>query len=168
MRTDTIVGYSYRADIYCPEHIVGALKGRDDVAPAGFDMEAEHLLDQVAAYNLIDREDESSFDSDDFPKVAFRDQVRKLADCHEGDADTDHDLREIAAAWHGGQASALYSFASSGTVTDGASLEVSHCLREAAPNDVEALEALEALEAFFEECEAQADRCSSCGELLVT
>ena len=80
MRTDTIVGYSYRADIYCPEHIVGALRGRDDVAPAGFDMEAEHLLDQVAAYNLIDREDESSFDSDDFPKVAFADQVRGMAD----------------------------------------------------------------------------------------
>ena len=75
MRTDTIVGYSFRADIYCPEHIVPAL-GRGTM-PA---YAAEEELDAIAAETGIDRGDESSFDSDDFPKVAFRDQVRGMAD----------------------------------------------------------------------------------------
>ena len=71
MRTDTIVGYSYRADIYCPEHIVPAL-GRGTM-PA---YAAEEELDAIAAETGIDRQDERNT----FPKVVFADQVRGMAD----------------------------------------------------------------------------------------
>jgi hypothetical protein len=39
-------------------------------------------------------------------------------------------LRNIASDWHGGQSSALYAFASTGTIVSGLEAEVRHCLRE--------------------------------------
>lgn len=71
-----IIAYAYRAALYCPDCIVHALP-RDVLSPAAYDMRAEDVLDQVAAYDGIDRYDEYSFDSDDFPKVAFS--------CEDGD-----------------------------------------------------------------------------------
>ena len=55
-------------------------------------------------------------------------------------------LRETASAWHGGQWSPLYAFASSGTVVAGAASEAEHCLRfytdDASDTDRAALRAL--------------------------
>lgn len=63
----TIVGYTYRADIYCPDCIHVAMgwatfMARQSVA------DAEAILDILADERGIDREDEYSFDAGYFPK----------------------------------------------------------------------------------------------------
>jgi hypothetical protein len=71
IRPDTIVGYTYRADQYDPTCIIEEVIARREASPAARDMPTEDVLDQIAASNAIDREDERSFDSDHFPKVIF-------------------------------------------------------------------------------------------------
>lgn len=80
MSTDSIVGYMYEADLYCPEHIVEQLARRQwaaDPVEAGRVIErcardsAESALDALAHDLAIEREDETTFDSDDFPKVVL-------------------------------------------------------------------------------------------------
>jgi len=80
-RPDDIVGYTFKADTYCPDHIiaqlpVGPSEDFDGWALAhGVTMTAEQNLDEIAYAFGIDRGDEASFDSDYFPKVVFRDQA---------------------------------------------------------------------------------------------
>jgi hypothetical protein len=80
-RPDDVVGYVFKADLYCTEHIfdrlpVGPSEDFDGWALAwGSEMPTEQNLDEIAAAFGIDRGDESSFDSDYFPKVVFRDQA---------------------------------------------------------------------------------------------
>ena len=80
-RPDDIVGYTYKADHYCPSHIVerlptGPSEDFDGWALAhGVTMTAEENLDEIAVAFGIDRGDEASFDSGYFPKVVFRDQT---------------------------------------------------------------------------------------------
>lgn len=65
-----IVGYMYKADLYCPRCIVGKTQkvwSPNEPEP----MEAEAILDRLAQYLYIDRNDESSFDSGEFPKVVY-------------------------------------------------------------------------------------------------
>lgn len=75
-----IVAYMYKADIFQPEDIVEHMANNAAVPihlwPQVLDgnLSAEEALDIIAADAGIDRENESSFDSDDFPKVVFRDQ----------------------------------------------------------------------------------------------
>lgn len=69
MRSDTVVGYTYAADIYCPDHIVAVM------GEAAYGYRAEQRLHQLAWSRNIDRYDERTFDSDDFPKVIFADMV---------------------------------------------------------------------------------------------
>lgn len=94
MSSYDIAGYTFNADIYCPSCIV-------EMLPAGpgqpFDgwalangadpMATEDNLDEIAAAFGIDRYDESSFDSGDFPKVVFEDMAEDADDvcgnCHE-------------------------------------------------------------------------------------
>lgn len=40
-------------------------------------------------------------------------------------------MRKVASDWHGGQASPLYAYASTGTITNGLTREIRSCLREA-------------------------------------
>jgi hypothetical protein len=75
-----IVGYAYQADEYCPGCIVAEL-GRPDSLPPFGGLAAEDCLNQVAAVFGIDRQDESSFDGYEFPKVILREQVSSLIDC---------------------------------------------------------------------------------------
>ena len=85
-RLDDVVGYVYRADFYCPAHIVGRLptgpsEDFDGWALAhGVLMSAEANLDEIAAAFGIDREVEESFDSDYFPKVVFRDITSSIGE----------------------------------------------------------------------------------------
>lgn len=78
-----IVAYTYRADLYCPECIVdvaGGILGRE----SAFHLDStESRLNALAKARGIDREDEATFDSDDFPKVVFRDQVEDENRCGE-------------------------------------------------------------------------------------
>lgn len=72
----TVCGYTYQADIYCPEHVCEAVAldaRRFGVVPGRMDYEdAEDYLKRMAPmYGIKDRTDEYTFDSDQFPKVIF-------------------------------------------------------------------------------------------------
>lgn len=86
MARDTIAGYTYRADVFCPVCVVAQLPA-DVLSPAAFSMPTEDVLNQVAAYMTVDRFDEYSFDSDEFPKVIFAvqlDDTELCGNCGEG------------------------------------------------------------------------------------
>lgn len=80
-RSDEIAAYSYRAEILCPACTVDALIASGDAVPAARDMPAEAVLDQCAEALAVDRDDESIFDSDQFPKVVHLDQVAADEQC---------------------------------------------------------------------------------------
>lgn len=67
MRPDDLVGYQFRADFYCEEHILPEMGA--EPKPGNVELGLEWLADERG----IERENESSFDSGDFPKVLFRD-----------------------------------------------------------------------------------------------
>ena len=72
MSFDTVVAYTFKADIYCPACIVRSFK---NVAPDHVvdDLNyAEEILAAAATIIGLDRLDEHTFDSDDFPKACFR------------------------------------------------------------------------------------------------
>lgn len=74
MHATDIVAYAYAADIYCPdctrhmaEGAISALVGRV-VYPS---WPTEGTLDVWAAAAMVNRHEEETFDSGDFPKVVF-------------------------------------------------------------------------------------------------
>ena len=85
---DTIVAYTYWADTYCPDCIVAQVVSDEHNPRAERANEATHYL-ATAEENLnrmaraldIDREDERTFDSDDFPKVVFSVQIEEPETC---------------------------------------------------------------------------------------
>lgn len=87
-----IVGYTFDADIYCPDHIIEALPTGEGGAydgwalASGVRMSTEDNLKEIAAAFGIEREDEATFDSGDFPKVIFASQLEddeRCGVCHE-------------------------------------------------------------------------------------
>jgi hypothetical protein len=68
-----IVGYTFSADNYCERHIFGAMGKRRLPGRS-----AEESLDTYAKQRGIDRQDERSYDSGNFPKVIFRDQAHDV------------------------------------------------------------------------------------------
>lgn len=76
-----IVAYTFKADTYCPECIIGQLPTGEDEAFDGWGLgngvylSTEDNLSEIAYAFGIDREDEYSFDSGDFPKVVFSSQI---------------------------------------------------------------------------------------------
>lgn len=66
-----IAAYTYRAEILCPTCVIEALIHDGLAAPAARDMNEERVLDQIAEANAIERYNEWSYDSDEFPKVVF-------------------------------------------------------------------------------------------------
>lgn len=76
-----IVGSGFQADNLCPPCTIRALPtgegqafdGREDMSTPP--MSAEENLTGIAQAFGIDRDNESSFDSGDFPKVIFSTQV---------------------------------------------------------------------------------------------
>jgi hypothetical protein len=75
-----VVAYTYAADIYC-EHCI-AVRFEREQGPSIFDG-AEAILDVRATELGIDRYDESTFDSGDFPKVVFADMLDEDDRCGE-------------------------------------------------------------------------------------
>lgn len=77
MNATDVVGYMFQADIYCPDCIGGVLTSTPEyenfALAGGVVMTAEEDLDEVALAFGIDRHDESSYDSDVFPKVLLAD-----------------------------------------------------------------------------------------------
>lgn len=85
-RCDEIAAYSYRAEILCPACTIEAMIAATDAAPAARDMPTETVLDHCAGSLAFDRDDETTFDSDDFPKVVHLDQVvadEQCGACHQ-------------------------------------------------------------------------------------
>lgn len=87
-----IVGYAFQADTYCPDCIIGQLPTGEGQAfdgwalAAGVNMTTEDNLSELAAAFQIDRMDERSYDSGDFPKVIFASSVEgeeTCGNCHE-------------------------------------------------------------------------------------
>lgn len=75
-RPDDVVAYTYKADLYCPEDALA--RAWEGQAPLG--VSVEQALGVLAHAKGIDWEDERTFDSGDFPKVVFRDQLEP-GDC---------------------------------------------------------------------------------------
>lgn len=75
MNATEIVAYTFNADTYHPSCLISAMVLGQELSPAALNMGVEEVLDQHAGANGIDREDEHSFDSSEFPKVIFADQV---------------------------------------------------------------------------------------------
>ena len=66
-----IIGYTYQAEIYCPKCLFDRME-ENTIIPSGImAMDAEDALDALALAVGIDRHDEQSYDSDEFPKVVF-------------------------------------------------------------------------------------------------
>lgn len=74
-RPDDLVAYTYQADLYCPRCILRAFHGSPTGKPPIFGMTIEQHLDMVARMRGIDRSDETTFDSSEFPKPVFRSDV---------------------------------------------------------------------------------------------
>lgn len=78
MHATTITGYTYKADLHCPDCMrtmaAHALAAPGEAAFMGRPTDGdttEQFLDRWAAQEGINRGDETTFDSDDFPKVTF-------------------------------------------------------------------------------------------------
>ena len=76
-----IAGYQYQGDHFMPQDLIEYMVANGDLSPAARDMDPEEVLDQHAGANGIDRYDENTFDSGEFPKVIFN------SDVSEDDAD---------------------------------------------------------------------------------
>lgn len=68
-----IIGYTFKAENYTPEGVIAALYADErydgwQTIP-GYHMPVEDNLNEIAYHEGIDRNDEHSFDSEDFPKV---------------------------------------------------------------------------------------------------
>jgi hypothetical protein len=86
-RPDDIAAYDYKADRYCAACAVQHMKNTLSAAEweryrqSDWPVTDEADLDVMAEIRGIDREDESTFDSDDFPKVVFRDMLQEDDRC---------------------------------------------------------------------------------------
>lgn len=89
MRYWGIAGYAYRNEIFCPLCVVPAIDGQ---APMGEEREVESRLDYLAVMLGIDRGDEDSFWSGDFPKLISETEGRmrkfNCTNCGEGLCET--------------------------------------------------------------------------------
>ncbi|MFA5709335.1 hypothetical protein [Mycolicibacterium sp.] len=86
MASTDIVGYTYQAENYCLRCVLAVVDYSADEPAPGPDF-AERALDVAANLMDINRHDERSYDSNDFPKVIFDSQVEdadeRCGGCHE-------------------------------------------------------------------------------------
>ena len=82
MKSFDIVAYVYNAEILCrPCMRYKAAFLNEAIGINSEFVGVEKLLDNWAKAAEINREDESSFDSDEFPKVVFLDQIGESETC---------------------------------------------------------------------------------------
>lgn len=86
MKTSDIVGYDYNGDTYCRDCIKEVLPTGEDQAYDGWAdatgrMDSEEFLEGIAQAFGIDRGDERTFESGDFPKVVFSSQIEGDENC---------------------------------------------------------------------------------------
>lgn len=75
MKSYDVVGYIYNSDIYCSRCILTVVVLTQPVHMSVVLEEAEVGLEKVAKILRVDRSNENTYDSDEFPKVIFADQV---------------------------------------------------------------------------------------------
>jgi hypothetical protein len=63
--------YLYDTEVFTPEGIVDRLRREGRASPAAVDMSVEDVLDQIAGVEGVDRDDETLFDSSEFPKTVW-------------------------------------------------------------------------------------------------
>lgn len=85
-RATDVVAYTYDADTYCPDCTLALVKARHPLDyPLSSTVQAsdtaEDILRTVAKSLRLGNEDESSYDSDDFPKVVFSSQIDEPEHC---------------------------------------------------------------------------------------
>ena len=75
MKSTDIVGYTFNADVFCPLCLVDAMEEEDGISNQIInpDYSVEDYLRDVAQHQGIDLSE--PFDSSEFPKVIFADQV---------------------------------------------------------------------------------------------
>jgi hypothetical protein len=93
MHATDIVAYTFNAETLCPRCVIDKLPTGEGqafdgwaLAPGAAPMSTEDNLNEIAMAFGIDRQDEYTFDSDDFPKVVFASQVldgETCDGCHE-------------------------------------------------------------------------------------
>jgi hypothetical protein len=76
-----IVGYTYQAATWCPEHLIDCGIAQGWLAPGARGMSTEDALDQAQHQFGIDRQDEHTFDSGAFPKVMFASSIDQPEFC---------------------------------------------------------------------------------------
>ena len=86
MKAFDIVGYTYKAATYCADCIENVLTVDDGEYDGwklgkGIYMPVEDSLNEIAYHFGINRDNEYSFDSDDFPKVIFQSMVEDGEQC---------------------------------------------------------------------------------------
>ena len=85
-----IAGYTYRAENYCSGHVISAMAQTYPVATS----DAERHLDLLATVGVkVNRDDENTFDSFDFPKA-----ITDWMVCQDG-----HDVCGVCGADLGGR-----------------------------------------------------------------
>ena len=77
LRSADFAGYTYKAENYRAEALVELLIKEGRLAPGARGTGAEEALNQLAGGEGVERDDERSFDSDDFPKTI---SVHQLTD----------------------------------------------------------------------------------------
>lgn len=77
---DKPVGYTFKAENYRNDKIVEAMISAGLLAPAARDMNVHEEIEMAASANAIDMDDLYSYDTDDFPKAIFDDQIDYEAD----------------------------------------------------------------------------------------
>jgi len=70
-----IAGYQFDSQLFHGNCLISGMVLARELSPAALDMDNEAVLDQHAGANGIDRSDENTFDSSEFPKVIFDSQV---------------------------------------------------------------------------------------------
>ena len=82
-----IVGYTFQAETYCPGCIIAQLSTGSGqtydgwALTPGVSMPVEANLTEIAYAFGIDRDDEKTFDSDDFPKVILSSEIGYCGAC---------------------------------------------------------------------------------------
>ena len=83
-RSDAIIGYTYDAENLCPRCMMDAMTTNPAAWP-----NCERMLDELAGSGLnprgevINRRDEGSFDSGDFPKVILASMLEEPEQCYQ-------------------------------------------------------------------------------------
>lgn len=86
MNATDISSYIFWADLYHPECILEVLTSTQEyngwaLAPGAPPEPVEDQLNEIAATFGVDRTDETSFDSGDFPKVVFAYEIQRGEVC---------------------------------------------------------------------------------------